>query len=81
MPPRPVGHARCAATMSGCCAPGHVPTWIGRMVAGAVGVSMMTAVRGASNSKARHEMGWEPAYPDWREGFAEMFGRVAPSRR
>jgi nucleoside-diphosphate-sugar epimerase len=69
------------AEAAGAPEPSHVPAWVGRMVAGGVGVSMMTTVRGASNSKARHEMGWEPAHPDWRAGFAEMFGHVAPSRR
>lgn len=30
-----------------------------------------TAVeRGASNAKARGELGWEPLYPSWRKGFA-----------
>ena len=29
----------------------------------------MTESRGASNAKARRELGWQPAYPSWREGF------------
>jgi hypothetical protein len=32
-------------------------------------VVMMTEVRGASNAKARRELGWRPAYPSWRQGF------------
>ena len=32
---------------------------------------MMTEVRGASNAKAKRELGWEPAHPSWRQGFAE----------
>jgi 2-alkyl-3-oxoalkanoate reductase len=31
---------------------------------------MMTEVRGASNAKAKRELGWEPKHPSWREGFA-----------
>jgi 2-alkyl-3-oxoalkanoate reductase len=49
--------------------PRHVPVWLGRMAIGDVGVSMMTRIRGASNAKARRELGWEPRYPSWREGF------------
>jgi nucleoside-diphosphate-sugar epimerase len=36
---------------------------------GEVGVSMMTQIRGASNAKARRELGWTPAHETWREGF------------
>ncbi len=32
---------------------------------------MMTEVRGASNEKAKRELGWEPRYPSWRLGFRE----------
>ena len=34
------------------------------------GVVMMTEIRGASNAKAKRELGWEPRHPSWREGFA-----------
>jgi len=30
---------------------------------------MMTEIRGASNANAKRELGWEPAYPSWRQGF------------
>ena len=30
---------------------------------------MMTQIRGSSNAKAKRELGWEPRYPSWREGF------------
>jgi nucleoside-diphosphate-sugar epimerase len=49
--------------------PRRVPVWLGRMAIGDVGVSMMTRIRGASNAKARRELGWEPRYRSWREGF------------
>jgi len=50
--------------------PRRVPRWIGRLVAGEAAAVMMTEVRGASNAKAKRELGWTPAYPSWREGFA-----------
>ena len=37
-------------------------------------VVMMTEVRGASNAKAKRELGWQPRYPSWRQGFAEGLG-------
>jgi nucleoside-diphosphate-sugar epimerase len=50
-------------------APRHVPVWLGRLAAGEVGVSMMTQIRGSSNAKAKRELNWRPAWPDWRQGF------------
>ena len=50
-------------------APRHVPAWMARPLIGDAGVSMMTDSRGASNAKAKRELGWQPAYPTWREGF------------
>src|SRR5215212_2350317 len=40
------------------------------MAPGEFGVLMMTEARGASNAKAKRELGWSPAHPSWREGFA-----------
>jgi nucleoside-diphosphate-sugar epimerase len=53
-------------------APRHVPRWLGRLFAGEAGVAMMTEVRGASNEKAKRELGWQPRFPSWREGLAEV---------
>jgi nucleoside-diphosphate-sugar epimerase len=50
--------------------PRHVPRWLGRLVGGEAGAVMMTEVRGASNAKAKRELGWEPAHPTWREALA-----------
>ena len=36
------------------------------------GVMMMTEMRGSSNAKAKRELGWQPAYPTWREGFQHL---------
>jgi nucleoside-diphosphate-sugar epimerase len=51
--------------------PRRVPAWLARFAVGEVGVSLMTQVRGSSNAKARRQLGWEPRYPSWREGFRE----------
>jgi nucleoside-diphosphate-sugar epimerase len=50
--------------------PMRVPRFIGRLAAGEAGAVMMTDVRGASNAKARRELGWRPAHASWRQGFA-----------
>ena len=47
--------------------PRHVPRWIGRLVAGEAATVMMTEVRGASNAKAKRELGWQPRHPSWRD--------------
>ena len=49
--------------------PLRVPVWLGRLLAGEFIVAQMTRARGSSNEKARKELGWEPRYPSWREGF------------
>jgi nucleoside-diphosphate-sugar epimerase len=50
--------------------PRRVPAWLARMVAGGAIARMATTVRGASNAKAKAELGWQPVLPSWREGFA-----------
>ena len=50
--------------------PMRVPRFVGKLFTGEAGVMMMTAVRGASNAKAERELGWRPAHPTWRQGFA-----------
>ena len=49
----------------------RVPTWLARLLAGGVAVTMMTEGRGFSNAKAKRELGWELRYPSWRQGFKE----------
>jgi nucleoside-diphosphate-sugar epimerase len=58
------------AQMLGAKKPQRVPRLIGRLFAGEAGVVLMTDIRGASNDKAKRELGWRPAHPSWREGFA-----------
>ena len=50
--------------------PRRVPVWLARLVAGGSVARMATATRGASNAKAKAELGWQPALASWREGFA-----------
>jgi nucleoside-diphosphate-sugar epimerase len=60
------------AAAAGAEPPRHVPRWLGRLAAGEGAVALMTDIRGASNVKARRELGWTPAHPTWREGFPAM---------
>jgi len=53
--------------------PRHFPTWAARLIAGP-GLAMVIEARGSSNAKARRELGWEPRYPSWRDGFAAAYG-------
>jgi 2-alkyl-3-oxoalkanoate reductase len=54
--------------------PRRVPRWLGRLAAGEMATVMMTDVRGASNEKAKRELGWQLRYPSWRQGLAEGLG-------
>jgi nucleoside-diphosphate-sugar epimerase len=49
--------------------PLRVPAWLARLLAGSYVVAAATGLRGASNAKAKRELGWTPAVPSWREGF------------
>jgi nucleoside-diphosphate-sugar epimerase len=62
------------AAIVGAKPPFHVPTWLGRLLAGEHMVAMMTEARAGSNVKARRELGWHPAHPSWRAGCAEIVG-------
>ena len=50
--------------------PRRVPRWAGRLLAGEAAAVMMTEARGASNAKAKRELGWQPRHPSWRQGIA-----------
>ena len=54
--------------------PRHFPRWLARLIAGEAATVMMTEGRGASNAKAKRELGWQPRYASWRQGFAEGLG-------
>jgi 2-alkyl-3-oxoalkanoate reductase len=58
--------------------PRHIPVWLARLIAGEAAVLMGTEARGASNAKAKRELGWTPEhYPSWRQGFAEVYAKPA----
>jgi nucleoside-diphosphate-sugar epimerase len=60
--------------------PRHFPVWLARLFAGDVAVMMGIEARGASNAKAKRELGWTLRYPTWRQGFAEVYGTRAEER-
>jgi nucleoside-diphosphate-sugar epimerase len=49
--------------------PMRVPAWLARIMAGEVPVRWMTEGRGASNTKAKRVLGWQPSWATWRDGF------------
>jgi len=53
--------------------PRRVPRWLARLLAGEVAVVMATESRGASNAKAKRELGWTLRYPSWRTGFVAAY--------
>lgn len=59
------------AACAGAKPPRRVPVWLAGLLAGEMVVGIMTEGRGFSNAKARRELGWEPVYSSWREGFKE----------
>ena len=62
------------AACAGAKRPMRVPKWPARLLAGEMAVIIMTEGRGFSNAKAKRELGWEPRYPSWREGFKKELG-------
>ncbi len=50
-------------------APRHLPEALVRAVAGKQSAYLMCAQPAVSNHRARTELGWEPAFPDWHAGF------------
>jgi nucleoside-diphosphate-sugar epimerase len=49
--------------------PRHLPAWLGRLLIGEAGLSMMNSIRGSVNTKAKRLLRWQPLHPNWREGF------------
>jgi 2-alkyl-3-oxoalkanoate reductase len=54
--------------------PRRVPVWLARLVAGPAIAANAIELRGASNAKAKRELGWQPRYASWRQGFREALG-------
>ncbi len=55
--------------------PLRMPAWLGRLLVGEVAVQWMTEGRGASNAKAKRELGWQLRWPTWRQGFRHGLSR------
>jgi 2-alkyl-3-oxoalkanoate reductase len=50
--------------------PLRVPVWLARLVGGRL-AALVNVQPGASNAKAKRELGWEPRWRTWRDGFRE----------
>jgi 2-alkyl-3-oxoalkanoate reductase len=69
------------ATAVGAKPPRHMAVWLVRLIAGESGVRTGTETRGASNAKAKAELGWTLRYPSWRQGFPAAYGVGTPTPR
>ena len=61
------------ARVIGARAPQRFPRLLARIFAGEAAVVMATESRGASNAKAKRELGWTLRYPSWRQGFVDSY--------
>ena len=59
--------------------PMRAPVWLARLIGGSSAVANLLHGRGASNAKAKAELGWAPSKPSWRTGFYEMASATAGS--
>jgi nucleoside-diphosphate-sugar epimerase len=59
------------AEAAGAKRPLRVPLWLAKLLGGKQAATFSSELRGASNEKAKRELGWQPAHPSWRSGFAE----------
>ncbi|HEV7401145.1 MAG TPA: NAD(P)-dependent oxidoreductase [Solirubrobacterales bacterium] len=55
--------------------PRRVPVWLARLIAGSAAAKSATELRGAANANAKRELGWQPSYPSWRQGFRDAEAR------
>jgi nucleoside-diphosphate-sugar epimerase len=67
-----------AAQALGAKPPRRFPKWLARVFGGETAVVMGTEGRGASNAKAKRELGWTPRHPTWRTGFTETYRHGEP---
>jgi nucleoside-diphosphate-sugar epimerase len=59
--------------------PRRFPVWLARLFGGDVAVVLGTEARGASNEKAKRELGWRLRHPTWRKGFVEAYAGSSPA--
>lgn len=57
--------------------PRHIPAALVRLIMGEDVVMGQTQSRGASNAKAKRELGWTLRYPSWRQGFVAAYASTA----
>jgi nucleoside-diphosphate-sugar epimerase len=62
------------AEAAGARRPLRVPVWLAKLVGGRQAATFASELRGASNEKAKRELGWQPAHASWRTGFREALG-------
>lgn len=62
------------ASVLGARPPMHVPDFIVGPAIGQMARHLMEEARGASNTKARDDLGFNPRYSSWREGFRVALG-------
>ena len=67
------------AKAAGAKRPFRVPIWLARFVGGREVPIFAEHLRGASNERAKRELGWQPAHPSWRTGFQESLRASAGS--
>ena len=79
-PPRPACGCRSSRGSSGPSRPSTSRAWLARLFAGEAPVVMATESRGASNAKAKRELGWTLRHPTWRQGFVDAYAQREPSR-
>jgi nucleoside-diphosphate-sugar epimerase len=53
--------------------PWRVPAWLARVVAGSM-TGFATQLQPVSNAKAKQQLGWQPRYASWRDGFRAELG-------
>ncbi|MDE1852747.1 MAG: NAD(P)-dependent oxidoreductase [Thaumarchaeota archaeon] len=65
------------ASVLGAKPPRHYPAWMARLFAGELAVILGEELRGASNQKAKRELGMKLRYPSWRQGFVAAYGSIS----
>jgi 2-alkyl-3-oxoalkanoate reductase len=66
------------ARATGARKPLRLPGWMGALLMGEAGMSLMNEVKGSSNLKARKLLGWEPRFTSWRHGFHRGLDSALP---
>jgi nucleoside-diphosphate-sugar epimerase len=65
-----------AADLLGAKRPRTVPPTLARLAAGSFMTYLMCEQPAVSNARAKSELGWMPAHPDWHDGLREVLGKT-----